>query len=287
MRKKNWLSACAQYLPSRASSLAEAALQVYDGPQVLESVALERWRCREFQFIDVEATQCCVASNYEQIVVSFRGSEATLEDWVADLDWSLVKGPMSGRVHQGFYEALASVWRMLDDRVRQLLAERPRELWITGHSLGGALAMLAAARWHEAGVGVSGMYTYGQPRVGDREFARTYDFALRPCSFRIVNNLDIVTRVPARSMGYAHCGTLVYLTETGEAEHDESWWQQFLNGWCGTIDTIFDWCGDGIEDHRMVNYVALLEDLAPAAAPRLAVYRGEDPPPQRPRRRAA
>jgi hypothetical protein len=81
-----------------------------------------------------------------------------------------------------------------------------KRLWVTGHSLGGALAKLwalwAVARGHE----VAGVYTFGQPRVGDASFATLYNSVLRDRSFRVVHADDIVPRVPWMLSRYRHAG---------------------------------------------------------------------------------
>jgi hypothetical protein len=73
-------------------------------------------------------------------------------------------------------------------------APKPDErIWITGHSLGGALAVLAAAVLKfEAGRDIAGLYTYGRPRVGDNAFCEALDAALTGRFFRYVNDQDIV-----------------------------------------------------------------------------------------------
>jgi triacylglycerol lipase len=139
------------------------------------------------------------------LLVAFRGT-ADLRNWLTDLDCELIRvGDF--RVHRGFYEALQAVELDLD---LSLGEGRPRRLWVTGHSLGGALAKLwalwAAGHGHE----VAGVYTFGQPRVGDAAFASYYDSVLKARSFRVVHADDIVPRVPWLLGGYRHAGHEVY-----------------------------------------------------------------------------
>jgi triacylglycerol lipase len=280
-----------------AQRLAAAAELVYAEPHVVERTAIQQWRSSRFCFFDVEATQCVVAADQRMIIVCFRGTETDRpEDWIVDIDFDLVEGPMQGRVHAGFYEALSCVWQMLDEQVRRLQAERPRQLWVTGHSLGAALATLAVARWREMKRPVSGLYVFGQPRTGDETFARNFDFAFRPYTFRIVNNLDIVTRTPPRSFGYRHLGSLIYITESGDLTYDVDQWQRFLNGWHGAIEMILDWGREGVEDHSMILYRQRIESAlesqsigAEAETPRriASLRRRQLPALLEPRRRAA
>jgi triacylglycerol lipase len=105
-----------------------------------------------------------------------------------------------GRVHSGFLKAFAEVRDRLDAIVR---AKRPgQKLWLAGHSLGGALATLAAA--HLGRDAVQGLYTYGCPRVGDAAFAGVLP---ERSHCRFVHRDDWVTTVPPEFLGYVHAGT--------------------------------------------------------------------------------
>src|SRR5262249_54451343 len=97
----------------------------------------------------------------------------------------------------------------------KVLGAKP--VWLTGHSLGAALATLAAARW-AAGHRVQGLYTFGSPRVGNAAFAATVP---GPC-YRFVNNNDVVTRLPPPGLfaGYRHVGVLKYIRTDGVIVED-------------------------------------------------------------------
>lgn len=58
-----------------------------------------------------------------------------------------------------------------------------------------------------------GVYTFGQPRAGDRTFSRIYNVEAASRTYRFQNNNDIVTRIPARIMGYSHVGKFVYISD--------------------------------------------------------------------------
>ncbi|MHB8974555.1 MAG: lipase family protein [Pirellulaceae bacterium] len=106
-----------------------------------------------------------------------------------------------GHVHSGFLAAYASISDRLDAVVNRRLAHQT--IWLTGHSLGGALATLAAA--HLDSTPVQGLYTYGSPRVGDAAFVSV----LLPHShYRFVHRDDWVPLVPPEILGYVHGGTL-------------------------------------------------------------------------------
>ena len=88
--------------------------------------------------------------------------------------------------------------------------EAKRKIWMTGHSLGAALATLAADRYGN----VQGVYTFGSPRVGDGAFKKNFEVE----AYRIVNNKDIVTRVPPPGR-YKHVGDIKFIDADGNI-HD-------------------------------------------------------------------
>jgi triacylglycerol lipase len=253
-----------------ASLLAYAAESAYDHPQAIESLARDEWECDDFDFFDDNDTQAFVASDEAAIVVCFRGTETDrLCDWLTDADISLVPGPLEGRVHGGFYDALSDVWHVVDRAVRQLDRQQRKSLWITGHSLGGALASLAAARWLNSGRPVQGLYTFGQPRTGDRTFARNFNFAIKGSAFRFVNNSDLVARIPPRSLGFHHTGTFKYFTEDGHFEENFTWWQAFLDRWTFRFDWLLGTAFDSVDDHSMSTYRQRIDTAAALPALRL------------------
>ena len=126
-------------------------------------------------------------------------------------------------VHAGFGKAYRSVRTDVFDLLDTMLAKEtePWTLYITGHSLGGALSTLCAyecARrrsWPGPAPTVVN-YSYGSPRVGNRLFAESFNAAV-PNAWRVVNNNDAVTLVP-RMVGYCHVGGKVQLSPGGSAE---------------------------------------------------------------------
>jgi len=250
-----------------ACQLAAAAELVYQPALEVKRHVTGIWGMQRVSFFDVSGTQLLVAANDELILVCFRGTEPDqLDDWITDSRVEMVPGPMGGRVHAGFYNALSHVWQQVTNQVAELTAARTRPLWVTGHSLGAALATLATARWLDAGRKVQGLYTFGQPRTGDEQFARHFNFAFKPYAYRLVNHNDLVTRVPPRALGYSHTGTFKYFTERGELVDDINWWQRFLDSWQYALDDFFDWARDGVRDHNMTQYRELLARTARTAS---------------------
>ena len=107
-----------------------------------------------------------------------------------------------GRVHMGFADALERIWNDID----AALAGLEGELLCTGHSLGAALATLAASR--RPG---SRLITFGSPRVGDDDFVAALEDQADVSRF--VNCCDLVTRLPP--FPYKHVGRLHYLDRDG------------------------------------------------------------------------
>lgn len=176
--------------------------------------------------------QCFVARRDEGTVVCFRGTEVSeWQDLVADAD--LILAPNEGSdqgasVHRGFLRSLDTVWGEVEN------ALDGGNVWFTGHSLGAALATLAADRL----AGSHPLYTFGSPRVGDKKFRQ----AFRPNAYRFVNNNDGVTVVPPGSniFPYRHVGDLKYLDAEGRLIDDARWWQRFKAGLSGQLKKLVE-----------------------------------------------
>jgi triacylglycerol lipase len=157
-------------------------------------------------------TQAFVAADAAKLVVSFRGTKDVL-DFLTDAEF-LQKpfapaGAVAGKVHDGFQKALDVGWPAVRAAIAKLRgANQP--VWVTGHSLGAALATLAVARLRNERMDVAGLYTFGSPTVGDPTFAASFDKATKGRVFRYVNDLDIVTRCPPEGVPllppYKHVG---------------------------------------------------------------------------------
>jgi hypothetical protein len=207
----------------------------------------------ELGFIDRHGTQCMLvgplAAAQSFTIVVFRGT-SQLRDWVTNLHAVPVRWASGGRVHGGFRRALGHVWRPL----RRLLAGRAGPLFCTGHSLGGALALLAGSLLRPRAV-----YTYGAPRVGDRAFAAT----LAPGTVHeLVHGKDLVPRLPPGGPPLRACaaGRRYLLTSDGrlldadDAEGDAG---------ANVVPDERRWFEPQpfLSDHAPVNYTARLRNL--------------------------
>lgn len=161
--------------------------------------------------------------------VSFRGSQETRDFVQTDVSFCLkdAVGSQPGvRVHAGFRSAVESVWPQAQAALLRAQRAPGRgttgETFFVGHSLGGALAQVAALRAAEAGAidpKRVQLHTVGSPRVGNEAFMKRFN-ALFPRAWRAVNwndahvdSRDAVAGLPPRSFGYRQAGTLVRLEQ--------------------------------------------------------------------------
>lgn len=255
------------YVQSNAWWLAELSRVIYretvsenavvrpDRRTVLQNAGLE-----EVLFADGESTEAAIVRAGQFHILAFRGTIG-LADWLRDFDIRLDDdwgGP--GRAHKGFVGALNEVWDRGANPLHAKLREIEGPVFYTGHSLGAALAVVAAARI-EADRRPVAVYTFGGPRCGDDTFARQHP--LRDRIHRVVNNRDIVPRVPPSV--YEHTGMLHYitsdhrlLTNPTEREMDrdrdrDDDTHALLRG---------DILPEQVTDHAPVNYVAWMQRFA-------------------------
>ena len=179
-------------------------------------------------------TQGFLAVNNSQVLAAFRGTES-LPDWLTNLQTARDPGPWRNtEVHEGFQDAFHAAALCIGEAIGRTC--QGRDVWLTGHSLGGALAVLLAATLIESGRHVTGLYTFAAPRVGNQDFAKRLNYELRrKAHWRIVNQGDLVPHLPPE-LFFSHAGKRQLLTEAGR-ENQLSSWQQFKKdiwGWIGT-----------------------------------------------------
>jgi hypothetical protein len=170
-------------------------------------------------------TQAWVLHDDANIVVAFRGTESPtslegIKDWLLTdamnllilpegrLGLDLAAAGVGARFHQGFVNALADIWPEVLSATKAALESRDRPLWLTGHSLGGALAVLAGWMFLRNTINICQIYTFGGPMVGNEEASRALDAKFDGRLYRYVNLLDPVPYLPTVSLAtssYAHC----------------------------------------------------------------------------------
>jgi triacylglycerol lipase len=198
------------FSPVNAYWLSEVSRIIYKEERKKEPKRndyLEPVGLNETDFFDEKGIQCALIESKDPTkqfsILVFRGTN-NVTDWFENLNVDLINFSNQARVHQGFYDALMKVWPRLEPK----LAKLQGPIYYCGHSLGGALAIIAAAKSERKPQSV---YTYGCPRVGDAEFSTSLESI---AIYRIVNHLDMVTTIPptVKYLEYAHPGRTCYIT---------------------------------------------------------------------------
>jgi pimeloyl-ACP methyl ester carboxylesterase len=186
--------------------LAQISASAYGHGEQFETT-LHEWGFTTFEPIEDGSSFGFVASNDSTVVVVFRGTDDVI-DWLTNVD--AVPVPVDhGAVHRGFRNVTSKLMpRTLDAARTQGAAEK--KLWVTGHSLGGAMALLFAHECEEQGLKLAGLVTFGQPMLCNGTFARYVNSQLAGKYLRFVHGGDAVTRMAPL---YSHCGNLVWFTE--------------------------------------------------------------------------
>jgi pimeloyl-ACP methyl ester carboxylesterase len=128
-----------------------------------------------------------------------------------------------------------AIWSKVERCLKTL--STGRTVWFCGHSLGGALATLAAHRYHPK---TRGVCTIGCPRVGDRAFVADFDTHLAGKSLRYVNHHDIITEVPLRSTGYEHVAAARFIAADGTVSDNPSRPHDFFEELVGSPELLLE-----------------------------------------------
>ncbi|MBS0263925.1 MAG: hypothetical protein JSS02_18445 [Planctomycetes bacterium] len=233
----------AEFDPVNAGWLMDASMLVYgEEGWIRERVSrfAEAVRGVRVRLFNGTSTQGLVLQLPEVVIVAFRGTRidrildgidllprpagapaeerrragvlwaVNWRDFLSDAKFALG----SDGIHLGFRQALdqPGVWTEI---VAYLATLGERPVWFTGHSLGAALATIAAARY-AAMRPVQGLYTFGSPRVGNRQFVQS----VPANAMRIVNNADLVAGLPPPIAGYKHAGQFKFLCAQGTIGDD-------------------------------------------------------------------
>ena len=177
------------------------------------------------KLLSVDNTQVYVLQDDKNIVLAFRGTEAPtsldgIKDWLLTdavnllvlpsgrLGTDLAAAGVGARFHQGFVGAIGEIWEPVSGEVEQAMGKSERPLWITGHSLGGALALFSGWLLHRKFIPVHQIYTYGAPMVGNALASKAFDREFPGQVFRYRNGPDPVPMLPTISLlsnDYSHC----------------------------------------------------------------------------------
>ncbi|MBV8656642.1 MAG: lipase family protein [Burkholderiales bacterium] len=228
------------YDPKLALALAQAANRAYDphGPDLLAD-------------IDSGVSRAIILPFGDDVIVAFRGTEKEqIRQWLADFKAVLVPFvTVTGDkclVHQGFLEDVGSLMAGIDSA----LVNHKGRIYVTGHSKGAGEATIYAA----SRIWVKALYTYGQPRVGNAAFAAAIGKQLAGAYYRVVNDCDLVCRVPEECMDYANSGVLAEFDAHG-----------ILSNPAGMVGISIDLVED-VEEHMLPAYLPNLQRMETIAA---------------------
>lgn len=247
----------------------------------------------ESRLLCVGNTQVFVAANDNHIMAAFRGTESPttldgLKDWLLTdagnllivpegrLGTDLAAAGAGARFHQGFVRAIGDIWEPFLAAIEEERKKNDRPLWLTGHSLGGALAVLSAWLLRRKFIAVHQVYTFGGPMIGNKDVVEAFAREFPDKIFRYVNRPDPIPKLPTISLianHYAHCGVETLLgaaaaaSEAAGATFDlfAQMASQAVDGLLSAtlIDDLWKAITQRIDAHSMTNYRSLVAALCP------------------------
>lgn len=159
-------------------------------------------------------------------IIALRGT-ITAYEWIVDIDFIqepyLPNNPAYGEVHSGFF----GFYHLMHSQVLKAarsFTNKNLPTYVTGHSLGSAIATLAAlnVKMDAQSPDDVCMYNYASPRVGDDTFVKAYNQQV-PDSFRVVNTYDIVPKLPPEWAGFGNVGQgMCFSLNAGSVIEDHS-----------------------------------------------------------------
>ncbi len=248
----------------------------------------------EGRLFSVGNTQVYVAANDDHIMAAFRGTESPttidgLKDWLLTdagnllivpegrLGTDLAAAGAGARFHQGFVRAIGDIWEPFLEAIEVERKKSERPIWLTGHSLGGALALLAAWLLRRKFISVHQVFTFGGPMIGNNEVVKAFAREFPDKIFRYVNRPDPIPKLPTMSLianHYGHCGTETLLAATaaaGEAagatvDLFTQTAAKVVDGLLNAtlIDDLWNAITQRIDAHSMTNYRSLIAALSPS-----------------------
>jgi ankyrin repeat protein len=234
-----------EYVPYTLSRLA---LLVYETEGVIYDFIKNKWQFETHEFFCLDDIQAFLIADDRRIVLSFRGT-TTLTNWHLHnlrIQPTEVEGK---KVHSGFWQGLI----MMQPYIRKAIQKNEdREIYITGHSLGGALALLAAhdliGYLNNRGSNIF-LCTFGQPSCAEKAFVEEIAQKLKAYK-RFENYLDPVPYLPNN---FGHAGELQWFNAQGKICKEQEKKQEFDR---------LEREENLTEFHKMVNYLSNTETNA-------------------------
>lgn len=260
-----------EFSANNAAMLAQCSMLAYVREHEFIAEQFSKIGYDSTEFFDVQGTFAYLAENQDHIVVCFRGTESADKiDYLTDARFLQKNFTPHGRAHSGFIDALDLVETQILAALESRAKTTPsKTVWFTGHSMGAALATLFSIKYPEK---VDALYAIGSPRLANRKLARHWHETLN--IFRIVNNNDLVTRVPTPPF-YQHIGATHFLTAEGDLIVDPpvtQKWKDRLKGHGKFAQKLIEehWSdgdfsaipSDYFVDHSPLMYTQILSELA-------------------------
>lgn len=204
----------------------------YDMISYCKTDTIQNWSCGSIcDYLNV--TDISVIENYkfntkafiaydnelESTVVSFRGTEPlSIKNWISDLDF--IKEPYklcnSCEVHAGFYNIYKSIREDLIFNYNKYIKKYGNKVYITGHSLGGAIAhhFVADLKSNNFDLRKTIVYTFGMPRTGNKNFSNYLSDVVH---YRVTHNADPVPHILLIDLGFWHTSQEIWYTEDNKS----------------------------------------------------------------------
>ena len=160
----------------------------------------------EFKLFDLD-TELCYLRVGDTVVFVFKGS-CTMTDWLYNLQiWKCPFAYGGFKIHQGMNSKIKVTYDYIKSKILPT-----DKVYLTGHSLGGALSLLTAyALSTELATNIAGVHVFGAPRVGGVLWKASYNKILYDKTFSYQNQGDIVPSLPPTFLGYTNVGQHVKL----------------------------------------------------------------------------
>lgn len=199
-----------------AITLAELCLLAYTEPHN-RTLVTRLLGCDETVILEEKSMSGFMTLHGDAAVIAFRGTDLYCRnDWLTNFRLRYRTELGAGReIHRGFYD---DGYGLFAAKIKGWLEEhRPKYTWITGHSLGGAMAACCAYDLAVNNIPFTGVVTFGQPRIGNQVMAQYLQDNVGARYLRFVNEGDFVPRAPP-GIGlllsdYWHCGARIRFKE--------------------------------------------------------------------------
>ncbi len=170
-----------------------------------------------------------IAYNKDKAVLAFAGTDDlkdlknNVKTWSKSIDDKACGKKI--RLHKGFHKAAMEIIKQDKGALISHLAKlqkQGKKIYITGHSLGGALATITAyyAKTADKPVNLAGVYTFGQPFTGDDDFQACFDKKLKNQTFRFVSDKDIIPKTRLDG-SFRHVGQFLFFNEKGDLQNSK------------------------------------------------------------------